>query len=467
MASNFNPNPNPNPNPSLNLPIPQHTKPQTNYHQKPPPLPADPDPKLMITGGAKLSGHVPISGSKNSALSVLAATLCCSGSSKLTNVPNLSDTRTMASILGSLGAQIEFSGNDVIVNSDRVGSVEPDAALVGDIRGGFFVVGPLLGRFGEAVVALPGGCDIGARPVDIYIRGLRALGAVVEVRENKVVAHAANGKGLVGGKFRLDYPSVGATETLMMAACLAEGKTLLSNVAREPEIYDLACFLMKSGAQVEGVGSDKICIYGNNRLHGTEYGLMPDRIETGTFILAAAITRSSISLSPVFPNWLSSLIDKLLYAGCKITHNHDTLELSSSKEELRGFDIRTLPYPGFPTDLQPQTMALLSTCNGLSIVQESVFENRMTHVKELEKLGAKIQVCGSTALIYGLEKGNKLSGTRVVAADLRGGVSLVLAGLAAEGITEVNGLSHIDRGYENLETKLRLLGARVERLDFV
>ncbi|KAI3457377.1 hypothetical protein Pfo_014040 [Paulownia fortunei] len=379
MASKFNPNPNP----SLILPAPHHPKNQTHFSQNPKTNSANPDAKLVITGGAKLSGHVSISGSKNSALSILAATLCCCGTSKLKNVPNLSDTRTMASVLGSLGAEIEFSDNEVVVNTDRVGSVEPDATQIGRIRGGFFVIGPLLGRFGEAVVGLPGGCDIGARPVDIYVRGLRALGAVVEVRDNKVVAHAANGKGLVGGRFQLDYPSVGATETLMMAACMAEGKTLLSNVAREPEIIDLACFLTKTGAHMEGVGTDKICIYGKSQLLGTEYGLMPDRIETGTFMLAAAITRSCVSLSPVFPGWLSSLIDKLSGAGCKITHKHDMLELSalpaSSVEYLRGFDIRTLPHPGFPTDLQPQTMALLSTCNGLSIVEESVFENRMTH----------------------------------------------------------------------------------------
>ncbi|KAK6134678.1 hypothetical protein DH2020_031603 [Rehmannia glutinosa] len=464
MASNFNPYPNPSPIP----PTPHHPKPQTHFSQSPQTLSADPnpDPKLVITGGAKLSGHVSISGSKNSALPILAATLCCTGTSKLKNVPNLSDTRTMTSVLGSLGAEIEFSDNEVVVKTDGVGSVEPDPTRIGKFRGGFFVVGPLLARFGEAVVGLPGGCDIGARPVDIYVSGLRALGAVVEVRDNKVVAKTANGKRLAGGRFRLDYPSVGATETLMMAACLAEGKTLLSNVAREPEIIDLARFLTKTGAHMEGVGTDKICIYVKSRLLGAEYGIMPDRIETGSFMLAAAITRSRISLSPVFPGWLSSLIDKLVGAGCKITHKHNMLEVSSSTEDLRGFDVGTLPYPGFPTDLQPQTMAFLSTCNDLSIVDESVFENRMTHVKELQKLGAKIQVFGSTALIYGKEKGNKLCGTRVLASDLRGGMSIVLAGLAAEGVTEVNGVSHIDRGYENLENKLRLLGADVKRFEF-
>ncbi|KAL2496475.1 UDP-N-acetylglucosamine 1-carboxyvinyltransferase [Forsythia ovata] len=415
-----------------------------------------------------LSGHVTISGSKNSALAILAATLCCSGTSKLKNVPNLSDTRTMASILGSLGAEIEFSDNEVVVNTDRVGSVEPESSDIGKIRGGFFVIGPLLGRFGEAVVGLPGGCDIGARPIDIYVRGLQALGAVVEVRDGKVQAYAANGKGLVGGRFHLDYPSVGATETLMMAACMAEGKTFLTNVAREPEIIDLASFLTESGACVQGAGSDKIYICGKNQLHGSEYGIMPDRVETGTFILAAAITRSCISLSPVFCS-LSSFLDKLSGAGCKIIHRHNNLQLSavpaSRGHDLRGFNVKTQPYPGFPTDLQPQTMALLSTCSGSSIIEETVFENRMSHVRELQKFGAKIEVCGSTALAFGKERGSHFSGTQVTATDLRGGMSLVLAGLASEGITEISGISHIDRGYENLETKLCLIGADIKRLD--
>ncbi|KAG6393814.1 hypothetical protein SASPL_144388 [Salvia splendens] len=445
------PHPNPNPN-SLHLPAG-------------PPAAA----KLVITGGNSLSGHVPISGSKNSALAILAATLCCRGDSKLSNVPQLIDTTTMAAVLSSLGAEIEFSGNEVVVRTDRVGSVEPDAGLVGRIRGGFFVVGPLLARFGEAAVGLPGGCDIGARPVDIYVRGLRELGAVVELRDNKLVARAANGRGLVGGRFRLDYPSVGATQTLMMAACLAEGTTLLSNVAGEPEIADLASFLTSAGARVGGVGTDKICIHGTRQLYGTEHTIMPDRIEAGTFMLAAAITRSRISLSPVCPELLSVLIDKLSGAGCTISHVRDELELSAiprrSGEGLRGFDVRTLPYPGFPTDLQPQTMALLSTCDGLSIVEESVFENRLTHVKELQKFGAKIYTEGSTAFVHRKGRGEKLRGARVDAADLRGGMSLVLAGLAAEGVTQVSRMCNIDRGYESLETKLRSLGADVKRLE--
>ncbi|CAI9757132.1 unnamed protein product [Fraxinus pennsylvanica] len=265
----------------------------------------------------------------------------------------------------------------------------------------------------------------------------------------------ANGKGLVGGRFYLDYPSVGATATLMMAACMAEGKTLLSNVAQEPEIIELAHFLTESGACINDAGSDKIYICGKNQLHGSEYGTMPDRIETGTFILAAAITRSCFSLSPVFPCSLSGLLEKLQLSAIP----------ASRGDDLRGFNFRTQPYPGFPTDLQPQTMALLSTCSGSSIIEESVFENHMGHVRELQKFGAKIEVCGSTALVFGKEKGSHFSGSRVTATDLRGGTSLVLAGLASEGITEINGISHIDRGYENLESKLCLIGADIKRQD--
>ncbi|KAJ4726432.1 UDP-N-acetylglucosamine 1-carboxyvinyltransferase [Melia azedarach] len=286
--------------------------------------------------------------------------------------------------------------------------------------------------------------------------------------DGKVLAHAANGRGLVGGAFHLDFPSVGATETLMMAASMADGVTVLSNVAKEPEVVDLARFLNDSGACVRGAGSDKILIQGKYKLHGSEFSASPDRIEAGTFMLAAAITRSRISLSPVIPSHLSCLIDKLTTAGCKIMQcNPDTLEVSAIPENvhenLRGFDVKTSPFPGFPTDFQPQTMALLTTCSGSSILEESVFEKRMGHARELQKLGAKIRVCGSTALVFGRENGSALHGSQVSAADLRGGVSLVLAGLAADGTTEISGIAHIDRGYENIEAKLQLLGADIKR----
>ncbi|OVA13282.1 Enolpyruvate transferase domain [Macleaya cordata] len=462
-------------NPRINLSHSIHHKPNPHFLRKTSPLSLlstlespiqtpPPDKKLVIVGGSKLSGHVNISGSKNSALAILAGTLCCSGTSKLHNIPNLSDITTMVSVLRSLGARIEVLNGEITVDTDGLCSSEPCSDSVRKIRGGFFVLGPILARFGEAMVALPGGCDIGARPIDLYIRGLRALGAVVEL----ICAHAANGRGLVGGSFRLDYPSVGATETLMMAASMADGKTVLSNVAKEPEVVDLAQFLNASGACVEGAGSSTLVINGRKRLHGPEHTVIPDRIEAGTFMIAAAITRSCFSMSPVTPLHLSCLIEKLSAAGCKIRRSSSyTMEISALPSKIEGgfigFDVRTGPFPQFPTDLQPQVMALLTTCTGSSSVEESVFEGRMRHVRELEKLGARIRVCGSTALVNGKEQGSALYGSHVVATDLRCGASLVLAGMAAEGITEVEGVKHIDRGYEDLETKLKGLGADISR----
>ncbi|KAK4714686.1 hypothetical protein R3W88_020593 [Solanum pinnatisectum] len=463
MASKFNLPQFLPPPPRTELYFPQNPKPFNS-----PPTTLIPDPKLVINGGSTLSGHVTINGSKNSALPILAATLCCSGSSKLKNVPCLSDTTTMASILESLGARVTSFGGYIVVNTDGIVSVEPDLSDIGKIRGGFFVLGPLLARFGEAIVGLPGGCDIGARPVDLYIHGLRALGATVELRDGKVQAHVSNGKGLTGASFRLGYPSVGATETLMMAACMAEGKTVISNAAQEPEIIDLASFLTNCGAVVEGAGTDTLYITGRRKLYGSEYSIMPDRIEVGTYMLAAAITRSCISISPVPHSNLTCLVDKLSGAGCKILQlSDDTLELSAVPrtigDDLQGFNIKTNPFPGFPTDLQPLTMALLSTCKGVSVIEESVFENRMSHVTELQKFGAKFQVCGSRATVFGTGNASPLCGSQVNATDLRGGMSLVLAGLAAEGITEISGISHVDRGYESLEMKLQGLGANVIR----
>ncbi|XP_043688337.1 UDP-N-acetylglucosamine 1-carboxyvinyltransferase 2-like isoform X2 [Telopea speciosissima] len=400
-----------------------------------------PDHGLILVGESKLSGHVNISGSKNSALAVLAGTLCCSGTSKLHNIPDISDTREIFSILQSLGVQVEASNGEVTVDTNGIRSVEPCPESVGKTRGGFFVVGPLLARFGEAVVALPGGCDIGTRPIDLYIRGLQALGAVVELRDRKFFAFAVNGRRLVGGKFYLDYPSVGATETLMMAASMADGVTILCNVSQEPEVVDLARFLNKSGACVEGVGSGTLVIKGRNRLNGSEFTIIPDRIEA----------------------------DKLSAAGCKIIEStQNTLEISALPgdiaRDIRGVDVKTGPFPQFPTDLQPQIMALLMTCTSSSIVEESVFDKRMDHVRELHKLGGRIRVCGNTAFINGKGHGSALYGAPVVATNLRGGAALILAGMAAEGITQIDGVAHIDRGYQNLDMKLFSLGANVRRL---
>ncbi|CAL9065044.1 unnamed protein product [Musa banksii] len=403
--------------------------------------------KLVISGGGHLSGHVPISGSKNSALAVLAGALCCSGGAvEVRGVPDISDARAMVAILRSLGAQVqERGGGELAVDSTALSSAVPAADEVRKIRAGFFVLGPLVARLGEAAVALPGG-------------------------HGKVHVKAANGRGLTGGRFHLDYPSVGASETLMMAASMAEGVSVLTNVAQEPEVADLARFLVACGAQIKGVGTRTLVIDGRRSLHGAQFTVIPDRIETGTFMVAAAITRSCVSLSPVIPCHLTSIIDKLSAVGCRISQKGDgILEVSAATAtaggDLRGLYLKTLPYPGFPTDLQPQFMALLTTCGGPSIVEESVFENRMHHVKELQKLGARIEVHGRSAFVKGrtTQRNVALSGSKVEAADLRGGAALVLAGMAARGVTEVVGVHHIDRGYENFEAKLLNLGADISR----
>ncbi|CAL9192773.1 unnamed protein product [Musa hybrid cultivar] len=429
--------------------------------------------KLVISGGGHLSGHVPISGSKNSALAVLAGALCCSGGAvEVRGVPDISDARAMVAILRSLGAQVqERGGGELAVDSTALSSAEPAADEVRKIRAGFFVLGPLVARLGEAAVALPGG-------------------------HGKVHVKAANGRGLTGGRFHLDYPSVGASETLMMAASMAEGVSVLTNVAQEPEVADLARFLVACGAQIKGVGTRTLVIDGRRSLHGAQFTVIPDRIETGTFMVAAAITRSCVSLSPVIPCHLTSIIDKLSAVGCRISQKgdgilevgeiwvcccsslsmlmldvlrHNYLQVSAATAtaggDLRGLYLKTLPYPGFPTDLQPQFMALLTTCGGPSIVEESVFENRMHHVKELQKLGARIEVHGRSAFVKGrtTQRNVALSGSKVEAADLRGGAALVLAGMAARGVTEVVGVHHIDRGYENFEAKLLNLGADISR----
>ncbi|KAF9609202.1 hypothetical protein IFM89_014043 [Coptis chinensis] len=424
------------------------------------------DDKFIIVGGSKLSGHVHISGSKNSALAVLAGTLCCSGNSKLHNIPNVSDIRTMILVLESLGVEVDVYNGEVTVDTHGIRSLEPCADAVGKIRAGFFVGGPLLARFGEAMVALPGGCDIGARPIDIYVRGFRALGATVEMRQRQLYACAKNGR-LIGGKFRLDFPSVGATETLMMAASMADGVTVLSNVAQEPEVVDLAQFLTHCGASVEGAGSPTLVINGRKKLQGPEYSIIPDRIEAGTFMLAAAITRSCFSMSPIIPCHLSAVMDKLSVSGCQIIQKTpNTLEIaatSKTRGSLQGFSIRTGPYPHFPTDLQPQTTVLLTICNGSNIVEELVFEERMGHVRELEKLGARIRVSGSTALVYGKDQGSWFLRFQCCCKGSKKWSCTCFGGMAAEGITEIEGVTHIDRGYENLEMKLHSLGADTVR----
>ncbi len=416
---------------------------------------------LEIWGGMPLSGEVKISGAKNSALAIMAGALLCPTDCRLRNIPALVDIARMSQILTAIGAKLTTKGDIIDIDTREIGNREAPYDLVSKLRASFFAIGPLLTRLGAAKVPLPGGCAIGARPVDLHVRGLAALGAEVQI-ENGVVNARAKGRNgrLKGAKIYLDYPSVGATETIMMAATLAEGETRIENAACEPEVVDLANFCRSLGAKIKGAGSKTIFISGVDRLHSTDYGIIPDRIEAGTFLVAAAITRSPLTLAPVIPEHLTSAIAKLKAIGTKIIAPEPNI-LQVIPGQLRASDIETLPFPGFPTDLQAQFMALLAVSEGNSLISETVFENRLQHVAELNRMGADIKVKGNHAFIRGVPM---LAGAPVMATDLRASAALVIAGLAARDKTVVSGLHHLDRGYENIEAKLRSIGAKIERV---
>lgn len=416
---------------------------------------------LQIQGGHSLSGEVRISGAKNSALAIMAGTLLCSDECRLTNIPDLSDIKRMSEVIRSLGINIKASPGTLEFDARELTTAEAPYELVSKLRASFFIIGPLLARMGEAQVPLPGGCAIGARPVDLHVRGLRAMGAEVIIEHG--VVHATvkgSGRRLKGANIYLDYPSVGATETLMMAATLAEGQTIIENAAQEPEVVDLAGFCRSMGATIIGDGSNKIVIQGCDRLHSTDYPIIPDRIEAGTFLVAGAITQSSFSVFPVIPDHLLPVIAKLEETGTKVIEV-EPQRLLIKPNGLRATDIETLPYPGFPTDMQAQFMALLTLCEGNSVVTETVFENRMHHVAELSRMGSSIKLKGNNAIVQGVPF---LSGAPVVATDLRASAALVLAGLAAQGKTVMHDVHHMDRGYDDLEGKFKALGAQIERL---
>lgn len=417
---------------------------------------------LEILGRQRLSGHVAISGAKNSALVLMAGALLCPEECRLRNVPSLVDVGRMGEILMALGVKLERQGDCLTLNASAIGESRAPYELVSQLRASFFVIGPLLARLGVARVPLPGGCAIGARPVDLHVRGLQAMGAEVQIDHGMVNAYVRGAsKRLKGAKIYLDYPSVGATETLMMAATLADGETIIENAAQEPEVADLANFCRAMGAKIRGAGTNTITISGVPRLHSTDYSIIPDRVEAGTFLVAGAITYSEISLSPVVPDHLTAVIAKLQAVGAKvITEAPNRLRLIPS-DRNQATDIETLPYPGFPTDMQAQFMALLALSEGNSVITETVFENRLRHVAELNRMGANIRLKGCNAIIQGVPM---LSGAPVVATDLRASAALVLAGLAANGKTTIQGLHHLDRGYEQLEAKLQKLGARLQRI---
>jgi UDP-N-acetylglucosamine 1-carboxyvinyltransferase len=420
------------------------------------------EPILKIVGKNPLSGEVKISGAKNSALAIMAGALLCSEDCRLRNVPSLADITRMSEILAALGVKITKKGDILDINARDIGKSKAPYDLVSQLRASFFVIGSLLARLGVARVPLPGGCAIGARPVELHVKGLQALGADVQIEHGIVHACVKGSRGkLQGAKIYLDYPSVGATETIMMAATLAEGETIIENAAQEPEVVDLANFCRSMGAKISGAGTNTIIVSGVDRLHSTDYPIIADRIEAGTFLVAGAITNSEISLLSVIPEHLTPVIAKLEAIGSQvIIEAPDRMRIVPGS--IAATDIETLPYPGFPTDMQAQFMALLSIAEGNCVITETVFENRLRHVAELNRMGADIKVKGNNAIVKGVPF---LSGAPVMATDLRASAALVLAGLAAEGQTIVQGLHHLDRGYENLEGKLQQLGAKIQRVN--
>jgi UDP-N-acetylglucosamine 1-carboxyvinyltransferase len=416
---------------------------------------------LQIWGGHRLHGHVRISGAKNSALVIMAGALLCSGECYIRNVPLLTDVARMGQVLSALGVGLKQDGEVLEIDAREITTSKAPYELVTQLRASFFAIGPILARLGVAQVPLPGGCAIGARPVDLHVRGLQAMGAEVQIEHGICNAYVpGNNNRLRGAKIYLDIPSVGATETLMMAATLADGETIIENAAREPEVIDLANFCIAMGAKIQGAGTSTITIVGVPELHSTEYDIIPDRIESGTFLVAAAITRSELLLSPVVPEHLIPVIAKLKEIGVTIIEEAPNCLRTLPAETLRAADIETLPHPGFPTDMQAPFMALLTLAEGDSVINESVFENRLRHASELNRLGADIRVKGNTAFVRGV---SMLSGAPVLGTDLRASAALVIAGLAAQGKTVVQGLRYLDRGYDRLDMKLQQVGAKVER----
>ncbi|MCX5721460.1 MAG: UDP-N-acetylglucosamine 1-carboxyvinyltransferase [Nitrospirae bacterium] len=412
--------------------------------------------RTVITGGIPLRGEVEISGAKNAALPILASTILGGGECVIINLPRVVDVLTMGKLLGILGAKVQHEGNRAVINADTISSTQAPYDLVKTMRASVLVLGPLLARWGEATVSMPGGCAIGSRPVNLHLAGLAKMGAEVSMEHGYIRAKA---KRLKGAQIYCDTPTVTGTENLMMAASLAEGTTVIENAAKEPEIVDLADFLVKRGARISGAGTDVITIEGVRELHGSDHDVIPDRIETGTYLVAGAITRGAVTLNRCRPNHLDALLMKLREAGAEIKVEQDRIHLNAASR-LKGIDIRTLPYPGFPTDMQAQMVALMTAAEGTSVITETVFESRFMHVEELRRMGAEIKIEGTRAVVTGP---TKLTGAPVMASDLRASAGLVLAGLAAEGTTEILRVYHLDRGYERMEEKLRGLGATITR----
>ncbi|MCK6377113.1 MAG: UDP-N-acetylglucosamine 1-carboxyvinyltransferase [Zoogloea sp.] len=413
--------------------------------------------KLLIAGGARLSGEIAISGAKNAALPILCSALLTTEPVTFTNVPRLNDIGTLLRLLEQMGIKVTRDGDTVTLDAAGVNNPVASYEMVKTMRASILVLGPLVARFGEARVSLPGGCAIGARPVDQHIKGLQAMGAEVKVEHGYVHAKVPR---LKGARIFTDMVTVTGTENLMMAACLADGETVIENAAREPEVVDLANCLVAMGAQISGAGGDVIRIRGVQALHGATYRVMPDRIETGTYLCAAAVTGGEVRLTQTSGSYLDAVIDKLMDAGCEIVTERDAIRLKAPAR-LNAVSLRTAPYPAFPTDMQAQFMALNAVADGTAVIRETIFENRFMHAVELQRLGADIKIDGNTAFVKGVAS---LQGATVMATDLRASASLIIAGLVAEGETTVERIYHLDRGYEKLEAKLAALGANVRRL---
>ncbi|HJV87865.1 MAG TPA: UDP-N-acetylglucosamine 1-carboxyvinyltransferase [Noviherbaspirillum sp.] len=413
--------------------------------------------KLLITGGNRLSGEITISGAKNAALPILCAGLLTSDTVHLANVPHLQDVNTMLKLLRQMGLRVEQDGDRMALNGSTIDKLEAPYDMVKTMRASILVLGPLLARFGEAKVSLPGGCAIGTRPVDQHIKGLQAMGAEINIEAGYIHAKA---KKLKGARIVTDMITVTGTENLLMAAVLAEGETVLENAAREPEVTDLANLLVAMGAKVDGIGTDRLVVQGVEKLHGASHNVIADRIETGTFLCAVAAVGGDITLRNTRSDFLDAVLDKLREAGVILTSGPDWIRVQMAARP-KAVSFRTTEYPGFPTDMQAQFMALNCLADGSSRVTETIFENRFMHVQEMNRLGASIDIEGHTAIVHGVEK---LVGAPVMATDLRASASLVIAGLAAQGETLVDRIYHLDRGYDRMEVKLSAVGANIQRV---
>ena len=415
--------------------------------------------QYVVKGGVPLRGEVSIGGAKNAALGILAAAIMTDETVTIENVPNVRDTRVLLQAIEGIGAKVNYIYNNTVqINGGSISDLNVEYEYIRKIRASYYLLGALLGKYKESNVALPGGCNIGSRPIDQHLKGFKALGAKVNIDHGVVSAKAEN---LVGGHIYFDVVTVGATINLMMASCMAEGETILENAAKEPHIVDVANFLNAMGANIKGAGTDVIRIKGVNRLHGCTYSIIPDQIEAGTFMMAAAATRGDIVIKDVIPKHLESITAKLLEMGCKLVEGDDWIRVIA-EGEVGSTNVKTLPYPGFPTDMQPQIAVALALAKGSSMVTESIFENRFKYVDELNRMGAKIKVEGNTAYIEGVEK---FTSAQLSAPDLRAGAALVIAALAADGISQIDDIEYIQRGYEDFEGKLSALGAIIAKVD--